>query len=107
MPARKRRKKAEEHRDPVARFAAALKRSDALEQAERERRKAERIAAELAAQRAEELRLARLDLDAAIAVAKAARRSRRDIAEADAAWRVAKARVIELETGEPPTWSDR
>ena len=92
MPARKRRKQAEEHRDPIKRFADALKRSEAREQAARERKKAERAAAELAAQRAEELRLARLDLDRAIAAMKVARRDRRGVVEADAAWRVAKAR---------------
>jgi hypothetical protein len=106
MPARKRHKKAEEHRDPVARFADALKRSEAREQAERERRRAARVAAERAAERAEALRVARVELDAAIERVRVAHRDRRGRDEADAAWRAAKARVIELETGAPPTWTE-
>jgi hypothetical protein len=35
-----------------------------------------------------------------------ARRTHSGIDAADAAWRQAKARVIELETGAPPSWAD-
>ena len=48
--------------------------------------------------------MARRTLDRAIATAKSARASGKGVAEADAAWKQAKARVIELETGAPPAW---
>ncbi len=105
MPARKRRKKAEEHRDPIARFAEALKQGEAREAKARQRKLDERAAAKRAAEHAELLRLAKIDLDAAIRAVKAARTARRGIDDADAAWRAAKAKVIELETGTPPKWA--
>lgn len=54
---------------------------------------------------AEKIAAAKVDLERAIAGAKAARSSGAGIPEADAAWRVAKARLIELETGETPEWA--
>jgi hypothetical protein len=109
MPPRKRHKVAEEHRDPIARFSESLVRAEERERTERARAKQERkaadLAARLAAEHAERLRVANVELSAAIAAAKAAHASGKGIAEADARWRVAKARVIELETGAPPAWS--
>lgn len=109
MPPRKRHKTPERDRDPVVRFAESVRRSDERAAAERQRLKEEKAAAELAAQRAAEhalvLAKARRALDRAIVNAKAARASGKGTAEADAAWRVAKARLIELETGAPPPWT--
>lgn len=108
MPPRKRKKVAEAHRDPVVRFGEAIQRSDEHAAAERKRIKAERAEAErlarLAAEHAEAVRVAGIELERAIAAAKAARASGRGIAEADAAWKQAKARMIELETGAAPAW---
>jgi len=109
MPSRRGRNKQQpEDPDPIVRFATALKRSDEREKAERRRIKAEREEAarlaRLAAEHAEAVRLATLELDAAIAAAKSARSTGRGVAEADLAWRRAKARMIELETGERPDW---
>jgi hypothetical protein len=108
MPPRKRKKVTEADRDPVVRFGEAIRRSDELAEAERERVKAERAEAarlaQLAAEHAEALRVAHIELDRAISSAKAARASGRGVVEADAAWKQAKARVIELETGAPPAW---
>jgi hypothetical protein len=105
MPARKRHRKAEEHRDPIIRFAEALKRTEAREQKERERQAEEKEAAKRAAIHAEHLRLAKIELDEAIAKVKRARADRRGIDEADQIWQIAKAKVIELETGAPPPWA--
>ena len=58
--------------------------------------------AELAAARAAALEDARRELDVAIEASREARRTGRGTADADAAWKLAKARVIELETGAPP-----
>lgn len=105
MPARKRHRKAEEHRDPIVRFAEALKRTEVREQKERDRQAEEKEAAKRAAIHAEHLRLAKIELDEAIANVKAARSERRHIADADQIWQIAKAKVIELETGAPPPWA--
>lgn len=82
----------------IAQFAAALRESEARERAEQERRRARKTAAE-------QLAIARAELDRAIAEVRRAQRTRSGIAEADAAWKAAKARVIELETGAAPTWA--
>ncbi|HUF97428.1 MAG TPA: hypothetical protein VMM60_04805 [Ilumatobacter sp.] len=105
MPARKRHRKAEEHRDPIVRFAEALKRTELREQKERERQAEAKEAAKRAAVHAEDLRLAKVELEQSIAKVKAARAARSGIAEADQLWQIAKARVIELETGTPPKWA--
>ncbi len=105
MPARKRHRKAEEHRDPIVRFAEALKRTELREQRERDRQAEEKEAARRTAIHAEHLRLAKIELDEAIAKVKTARSDRRDVAEADQVWQIAKAKVIELETGAPPPWA--
>lgn len=95
--------------DAVERFAAALKESERRDRAERERKakekaEADRRAAERTAH-ADAVRAARRDLDRAIDAVRTSTVSGRGRAEADAAWRVAKARVLELETGERPTWA--
>jgi hypothetical protein len=84
------------------------------ESAERERAEAERIrlereeasnAARAAAEHAAAIVAARRNLERAIEDARLARRTGSGIANADAAWRQAKARLIELETGAPPPWA--
>lgn len=90
-------------------FAAALKESDARDRAARERKAKddaarEQRAAEISAHR-DALADAHRDLDRAIEAVRTAKRNGRSTVEADAAWKVAKARVIELETGAPPAWA--
>lgn len=110
MPARKRHRRREpEHPDPLVRFGKALtdgKERDRQEQiriqTEREEAKRqERLAAEHAAR----LQAANLQLTQAIAAVKAARSSGSGRDDADAAYRAAKALVVELETGERPDWA--
>ena len=109
MPARRRHKKQPESTDPIVRFSEAVKRSDAKAKAEQKRIAAERKEAarlaRLAAEHAEAVRVAGIALDKAIAAAKAAHHSGRGVEEADLDWRDAKARVIELDTGERPDWA--
>ena len=81
-------------------FAAALKETEA----HREAAAARKAAAEA---EANALRDAKRELDRAIAAVRAAKSNGRGAAEADAAWKVAKARVIELETGSAPAWAPR
>lgn len=108
MPARKRHRRPPEHPDPVVRFARAVDESDAKAKArvrqEQARRREEAERRKRAAEHAKAVDQARQQLDRAIADAKRARSSGDDVAEADAAWKRAKARVIELETGEAPDW---
>lgn len=84
----------------LERFAAALKVSEKADRATREREREQREA-EAA------LTEARGALERAVEGVRAAKRNGRGVAEADAAWRAAKARVIELETGEAPTWAPK
>lgn len=109
MPARKRHRRQPEHPDPVVRFGRALKEAKAQERAEQIRIQAEREEqkrlAKLAAEHAAKLSKARKRLDQAIADVKTARATGRRKAEADEAYRVAKAAVVELETGERPDWA--
>jgi multidrug efflux pump subunit AcrA (membrane-fusion protein) len=109
MPSRRGRNKQQpEDPDPIVRFAAALKKTEERDKADKQRIKAEREEAakqaRLAAEHAEAIRVATHELDAAIAAAKSARSSGKGVAEADLAWRRAKARMIELETGQRPDW---
>jgi len=85
-------------KDPAEMFAAALKETEAQRRAAAAR-KAE------ADGRERELKAARAELDAAIEAVRSSKASGRGRAEADAAWKVAKARVIELETGNRPSWA--
>ena len=91
-------------------FAAALKETEARDKAQRD------AGASAARGRGAEgggragatptsLAQARRDLDRAIAAVRAAKANGRSTVEADAAWKAAKARVIELETGERPAWA--
>jgi len=93
----------------VVRFGRALKEAKAQERAEQIRIQAEREEqkrlAKLAAEHAARLAKARKRLDQAIADVKTARSTGRRKAEADEAYRVAKAAVVELETGERPDWA--
>jgi hypothetical protein len=86
-----------------------LRESAERERVERDRvrfeRQQARSAAETAAAHAAALDAARLELESAIGNAREARRKGSGVAAADAAWRAAKARLIELETGEPPEWA--
>lgn len=95
----------------VERFAAALKESERADAAARDRArqaKAEATrAADAKAAHATSLATARRDLERAVEAVRAAKQSGRGRAEADAAWKVAKARVIELETGTAPTWAPK
>jgi hypothetical protein len=43
----------------------------------------------------------------AVEMVKQATRTGRGVAEADQAWRLAKAELIEVETGQPPTWAPK
>jgi hypothetical protein len=97
--------------DPAEQFAAALKESEQRDRAARERARQQQEAkarhdAEVAAH-ADALRVARRDLDRAIDDVRAAKRDGKSTVAADATWKVAKARVIELETGAPPAWAPR
>ena len=110
MPSRRRPKSPKnEPRDPIERFAATLRESAEREQAERDRARLERQQARdeanAAAAHAAALEAARRDLEQAIGDARAARRAGSGVAAADAAWRDAKALLIELETGAPPEWA--
>lgn len=90
-------------------FAAALRESEEREKAQRERERQQQDAALQrkadAAAQANSLADARRALDAAIEAVRRAKRDGRSTVEADAAWKAAKARVIELETGERPNWA--
>jgi hypothetical protein len=86
---------------------ASAERERARREGARIERERARNAATAAAEHAAALDAARRDLDEAIGDARAARRSGTGVATADAAWRRAKARLIELETGAPPDWAPR
>lgn len=109
MPARKRHRRVPEHPDPLVRFGRALEQAKTAERAEQARIRAEREAAERAAesaaQHAAKLDRAKRTLERAIAAVKTSRSSGVGAAEADAAYRAAKADVVELESGERPSWA--
>ena len=83
---------------------SAARDAEAARRAEQQRADA-KTARRAAEERAVALRSAQRDLDRAIDAVRRARSERRGEAEADAAWRDAKARVIELETGARPEWA--
>lgn len=96
-------------KDPAELFAAAVKESEARDKVQREKERqakeaADRKAAEQRAH-ADALTAARRELDRAIQAVRDAKRDGRSTVDADARWKAAKARVIELETGEAPTWA--
>jgi hypothetical protein len=86
-----------------------LRESADRERVERDRLRGERQQARNAAQasaaHAAALDAARLELEHAIDNVREARRAASGVAATDAAWRRAKARLIELETGAPPEWA--
>jgi hypothetical protein len=96
--------------DAIEQFAAMLRESAERERAELERvrleRQQARNAARAAAAHEAALEAARRELEQAIGAAREARRTGSGVAAADAAWRHAKAQLIELETGAPPEWAN-
>jgi hypothetical protein len=98
-----------EPQDPVVQFATLLRESAERERAAQDRHRLERqrarAAADSAAAHAVALDAARRQLEDAISNARKARRTGSGVAAADEAWRQAKARLIELETGAPPPWA--
>ena len=95
----------------LERFAAALKESEQRDRADRQKAQqakddTARRAADAAAQ-ADDLRQARRALERAVEAVRTAKQQGRGRPEADEAWKVAKARVIELETGERPAWAPK
>jgi len=95
----------------LERFAAALKDSEKADKAAREREQQARDDAatkvEQAAEHARSLTAARRELERAVEAVRQAKQHGRGRAEADAAWKVAKATVIELETGTAPSWAPK
>lgn len=95
----------------VERFAAALKDSEKADRAAKARQQQERadaaFRAEQAAAKAVALTTARRELERAVEAVRMAKQAGRGRAEADQAWKVAKALVIELETGIPPSWAPK
>ena len=95
----------------VERFASALKDSEKADRAVKARQEQERadaaLRAEKAAAKAAALTVARRDLERAVEAVRYAKQAGRGRPEADQAWKVAKALVIELETGTPPAWAPK
>lgn len=95
----------------VERFAAALKESASADRADRERERQARAEvarkADEAAAHEKALITARRDLERAVESVRQAKQAGKGRATADEAWKVAKARVIELETGVAPSWAPK
>src|SRR5262249_46306764 len=77
------------------------KKAEADAKAEADRRKA------AAEEEANRLQRAQEAHQRAVEMVKEAKRTGKGRAEADAAWRAAKADLLELETGKRPTWAAR
>jgi hypothetical protein len=110
VPSRRRAKSPKSQpQDPVEQFAALLRESAERERAAQDRDRLERQRArelaDAAAAHAAALDAARRNLETAIKDAREARRAGSGVAATDEAWRQAKARLIELETGAPPDWA--
>lgn len=95
----------------LERFAAALKDSAMADKAARQQTLQQRADA---ARRADEavahdraLVAARRDLQRAVEAVRHSKEAGRGRVEADAAWKIAKARLIELETGAAPAWAPK
>lgn len=82
----------------LERFAAALKDSEKADKANKQR-------TAQAGAKVRELGDAQAELQRAVEAVRQAKQSGKGRAEADAAWKLAKARVIELETGQRPSWA--
>lgn len=65
------------------------------------------LRAERAAAKVTALATARRELERAVEAVRIAKQVGRGRAEADQVWKVAKALVIELETGTPPAWAPK
>lgn len=95
----------------LERFAAALKDSEKADKAAKEKERKARDerdqAVAAATAKANETTDAKRELERAVEGVRRAKASGRGRAEADAAWKVAKARVIELETGTAPSWAPK
>jgi len=95
----------------VERFAAAVEESARADRAAKAKAEQERVDAALRAERAAAhaaaLATARRELEKAVEGVRHAKQVGRGRAEADDAWKVSKARVIELETGAPPAWAPK
>ena len=110
VPARRRPKTpAAPPLDPIAQFSAGLLAAAEKERVAQEQKQLAEETARAEAQRAEEhaaaVVSAQRELQDAIDGVRAAKRAGRGTVEANARWRAAKARVIELETGAPPSWA--
>lgn len=95
----------------IERFAAALKDAEKADRATKARREQERTDAALhadqAAVKVATLTAARRELERAVEAVRTAKQIGRGRADADQAWKLAKALVIELETGTPPAWAPK
>lgn len=95
----------------LERFAAALKETEQRNRAEQQKKQHAKDesarSAAAAAAHADELAAARRALERAVEAVRQTKQQGRGRPEADAAWKVAKARVIELETGELPAWAPK
>jgi hypothetical protein len=95
----------------VERFALAVRESE--EKARRAKqaaadRKAEALRRKTeAADHKVRLEAAQAAHHRAVEMVKEAKRTGRGVAEADQAWRLAKAELIEVETGQPPAWAPK
>ncbi|MGB8862235.1 MAG: hypothetical protein WCC60_23470 [Ilumatobacteraceae bacterium] len=116
MPSRRRPKSpastvADAPRSDVERFAAALKESERADKAKREREQQVKLdaarRADEAAAHAKALATARRELERAVEGVRHAKQVGKGRAAADEAWKVAKAQVIELETGAAPSWAPK
>ena len=110
VPSRRRPKSPKpEPQAPVEQFATLLRESAERERAAQDRIRLERQRARDAADSAAGSRrcagCGSPQLEDAIRDAREARRAGSGVAAADEAWRQAKARLIELETGAPPYWA--
>lgn len=94
--------------DDVKRFAALLRKKDADEQAVRDAEKARAEDERVKAEAARVLGLAKQDKEAAAARMRELRRrtyTPAQLAAAEADYRAALARELELQSGERPTWA--
>jgi hypothetical protein len=93
----------------LERFAQAVRESEQADQrakqAARDRKAAAELARHEAAERAARLERARAAHHRAVEQVKEARRTGKGGPAADEAWKKAKAELIELETGQPPSWA--
>jgi hypothetical protein len=95
----------------VERFALAVRESEEKERRAKQAaadRKAEALRRKTeAAAHQVRLEAAQAAHHRAVEMVKEANRTGRGVAEADQAWRLAKAELIEVETGQPPAWAPK